>query len=96
MKPTSDDEFVNLNHTINDCLMKYLEGKVHLDIQKQLAGALLEIFQVNLVSSAEFSSSGENKNKDIRVTTGPAYVSTTSTKEPEQLEFILKYENELF
>jgi len=96
MKPTSDDEFVNLSHTINDCLMKYLEGKVHLDIQKQLSNALFNIFQENLVSSTEYSSSPGNKNKDIRVTTGPAYMSTTSTREPEQLEFILKYENELF
>jgi len=96
MKPTSDDEFVNLGHTISDCLMKYLEGKVHSDIQKQLADALLNIFQENLISSAEFSSSDGNKNRDIRVTTGPAYASTTSTSEPEQLEFILKYENELF
>jgi len=96
MKPTSDDEFVILNHTISDCLMKYLKGKVHSDIQEQLANALLNIFQENLISSAEFSSSGGSKSKGIPATTGPTYASTTSTSEPEQLEFIMKYENELF
>jgi len=96
MKPTSDDEFMNLNHTLNGCLMKYLGPMVPVDIQKKLSSALLIIFQENLISLDKFSSTEGNNNKDIRVTTGPAYTSTTSTSEPEQLEFILKYEDELF
>ena len=95
MKPTSDDEFITLNNTLGDCLMKYLGTMVPENIQQQLANALLDIFHENMIPSDKFSSTEENK-KDIHVTTGPAYASTTSTERPEQLEFILKYENELF
>ena len=96
MKPTPDDEFVDLDHTISDCLMKYLGAMVPLNIQQQLTGELLNIFQVNLISSDKFTSSDEINNKSIPATTGPSYRSTTSTQEPEQLELILKYENDLF
>ena len=96
MKPTSDDESINLKHTINNCLMKYLGPMVPVDVQRQLADTLADIFHENMIPTHEFSSTEGNNNKDIHVTTGPTYASTTSTEEPEQLELILKYENDLF
>ena len=76
--------------------MKYLGPMVPVDMQRQLADTLVDIFHENMIPTHEFSSTEGNNNKDIRVTTGQAYASTTSTSEPEQLEFILKYEDELF
>lgn len=96
MKPPSDDESIDLKRTISNCLMKYLGPMAPVDIQRQLADTLVKIFHENMISTHEFSSTERNNNRDIHVTTGPTYASTTSTEEPEQLEFILKYEDELF